>query len=298
MLISACAAIMSVAGLTTIFKGSPLVVTLMGSILEFAKVLISIYTHLYWDKAKKLLIAYLSFALVILMFITSLGIYGYLSKAYLTSTDTGIGASRIESLQVSLEIEKGKIKMITDQIGSINSVPKEEKTGWHFARVRQLSREMDTVSKRMDEINMQYSEEKTKVSIIEAEVGPLKYLAGFIYGTADRESIDKSVQIFILMIVLVFDPLAILLIIAGISAQAKEEKIIIKPVVESVAEELKPVETPSDPPKTVTEMVLEEKPSTFIEQTYRKDQRLISDSDEDINHMYNQDKRVENKWEK
>jgi hypothetical protein len=103
------------------------------------------------------------------------------------------------------------------------------------------------------------------------------------------------------MIVLVFDPLAILLIIAGISAQTKLQapvEPVIQPVVETAVEETKPVETPSDPPKTITEMVLEEKPSTFIEQTYRKDQRLISDTDEDITHMYNEDKRIENKWEK
>lgn len=215
-LISACAAVMSVSGLTEIFKGATYTIIGMGAVLELAKVIISVYTHMFWRKAKKLLISYLTFALVILMSITSLGIYGYLSKAYLTSTDTSFSSTKMEALSLSVETSKSRIKTLMEQISAVNGVPKEEKTNWHYSRVRWLSKEIETITKELESINEQYISEKLKMSAIEAEVGPLKYLAYIIYGNSEKESIDRAVQLFIILIVLVFDPLAILMILSGV----------------------------------------------------------------------------------
>lgn len=81
--LSLVAAFYSIGGLVKIFKGSDTSIMILGGILEVAKILISIFLHIYWDRASRLLVGYLTFALVILAFVTSLGIFGALSSAIL-----------------------------------------------------------------------------------------------------------------------------------------------------------------------------------------------------------------------
>lgn len=214
--LSCVAAVYSVSGLVSIFKGATFAVMLMGITLEAIKVLISIYIHLYYKSVNKFLLSYLCIALVILMFITSLGIYGYLSKAFASSTDISGSSVKIISLETSIEIERNKIKTNMDQISSLNSLPREEKQNWHFYTIKNLSKEIEGYSKKIDGLNEKLAEEKTKVGVIESEVGPLKYLSRVVYGKEDKDSITSSVQMFIMIIVVVFDPLAILSIISAI----------------------------------------------------------------------------------
>jgi hypothetical protein len=214
--ISVIAGFFSISGLTTIFKGSEFSVLLMGTFLEIAKVNVSIYLHLFWKDIRKLLLSYLLIALIILMMITSLGIYGYLSKSFFTSTDTSSISTKVESMNVSLEIEKSKVKTARDEIDYLNNIPREEKKSWQVYRVQKLSKDIDGYSKRIDEINEKYITEKVKLNSLESEVGPLKYLAMVIYQDKSQDAIAKSVQIFIIFIVCVFDPLAILTILSAI----------------------------------------------------------------------------------
>jgi hypothetical protein len=215
--ISVIAGFFSISGLTTIFKGSELSVLLMGSFLEIAKVNVSVYLHLFGKEIKKALFAYLLFALIILMGITSLGIYGYLSKSFFTSTDTSSMYNKVESMNISLELEKSKVKTARDEIDYLNNLPRDEKKSWHIYRIQKLSKDIDTYSVKLDSINEKYITEKVKLSSLESEVGPLKYLAMIIYNDKSQDSIAKSVQIFIIFIVLVFDPLAILVILSAIN---------------------------------------------------------------------------------
>ena len=215
--ISIIAGFFSISGLTTIFKGSEFSVLLMGTFLEIAKVNVSIYIHLFWKDIKKALLSYLVIALLILMSITSLGIYGYLSKSFFTSTDTSSISTKVESMNVTLEIEKSKVKTARDEIDYLNNIPREEKKQWHIYRVQKLSRDIDGYSKRIDEVNEKYITEKVKLNSLESEVGPLKYLAMIIYQDKSQDAIAKSVQIFIIFIVIVFDPLAILVILSSIN---------------------------------------------------------------------------------
>jgi hypothetical protein len=215
--ISVIAGFFSISGLTTIFKGSELSVLLMGSFLEIAKVNVSVYLHLFGKEIKKALFAYLLFALLILMGITSLGIYGYLSKSFFNSTDTSSMYTKVESMNINLELEKSKVKTARDEIEYLNNLPRDEKKSWHIYRIQKLSKDIDGYSVKLDSINEKYITEKVKLNSLESEVGPLKYLAMIIYNDKSQDSIAKSVQIFIIFIVLVFDPLAILVILSAIN---------------------------------------------------------------------------------
>ena len=214
--ISAIAGIFSVTGLTTIFRGAIFSVLLMGSSLEIAKVSISVYLHLYYKKLNIFLTAYLAFALIVLMAITSLGVYGYLSKSFFTSTNTSGVANKVSSYTTKLEVEREKLKSIRDEISSITSLPPEEKKRWHQWRIQELSKKIDAHTTKIDELNDGYIEEKTKLNTLESEVGPLKYLAYILYNSNDSDSIGRAVQILIILLVIVFDPLAILLILSSI----------------------------------------------------------------------------------
>jgi len=213
--LSSVAAFYSIGGLVLIFKGSPISIIILASLLECAKVLISVYLHIFWHKAKKLLIAYLTFALIILATITSLGIFGALSSAYFNSTDTSEYILKINNIKAKIEIENNRITNINAQIAAISNIPKEDKQNWHYWKINSLSKEIKTISDNIDKLNDEMIPYKTKINMINSEVGPLKYLAEWIYGE-NENSIDKAVQLFIVMLVVVFDPLALLLIFAGI----------------------------------------------------------------------------------
>jgi len=227
--ISVIAGFFSISGLTTIFKGSEFSVLLMGTFLEIAKVNVSIYLHLFWKDIRKALFSYLLIALLILMMITSLGIYGYLSKSFFASTDTSSISTKVESMNVSLEIEKSKVKTARDEIDYLNNLPRDEKKSWHIYRIQKLSKDIDGYTTKIDSVNEKYITEKVKLNSLESEVGPLKYLAMIIYQDKSQDAIAKSVQIFIIFIVCVFDPLAILTILSAISGfeiiKEQEEKL-------------------------------------------------------------------------
>jgi hypothetical protein len=221
--LSAVAAFYSIGGLVKIFKGNETSIIILASALEIAKVLISVYLHIYWDRARKLLISYLTFALVILAFITSLGIFGALSSAYFNSTDTEQLNTKISIIQSQIEIEQSKIKNGMNQISAIASIPKEEKQSWHYFKINSISKEIDGYTKNIDEFNERLMPIKAELNRMNTEVGPLRYLAGWIYGDV-QDATDKAVQLFIVMLVTVFDPLALLLIFAGIHAFEIEKK--------------------------------------------------------------------------
>ena len=214
--ISAVAGIFSVTGLTTIFRGAIFSVLLMGSSLEIAKVCISVYLHLYYKKLNIFLTAYLAFALIVLMAITSLGVYGYLSKSFFASTNTSGVANKVSSYTTKLEVEREKLKAVRDEVSSLINLPPEDKKNWHQYRIKELSKKIDNHTTKIDELNDGYIEEKTKINTLESEVGPLKYLAYLLYNSNDADSIGRAVQILIVLLVIVFDPLAILLILSSI----------------------------------------------------------------------------------
>ena len=241
LILSGVAAYYSVVGLAAIFSGAFLSVVLMGSALELGKLVAASWLYRNWEEAPKLIKYYLSVAIVILMFITSMGIFGFLSKAHIEQTTiTGDNSLQIELLDKKIQREQ---KRITDAELVISQLDQAVQTLMDYDRVRGPNGAIATREKQKAEradlnviidnaqvIITELQQEKFILNreqiAFEAEVGPIKYIADFIYGEADKKLIEKAVRAVIVIIVLVFDPLAIILLIAA----NRELKVISKPV--------------------------------------------------------------------
>jgi len=223
LLLSATAGYYSIIGLLAIFPGAILPITIMGGTLEFAKLVSVSWLYRNWAIAPKLLKGYFLFAVFILMFITSLGTFGYLSKVHLeTATSTTDNTVEIQRLENEIASEKQQLdnaqKSITllDKLVDGNDVTKAVAIrSKQKAERTQLTATIKEASKNIASLNNQLAPLKKENLKVEAEVGPLKYVAELIYGDQAMNHFDSAVRFVIILIVLVFDPLAILLLIAA-----------------------------------------------------------------------------------
>jgi hypothetical protein len=229
--LSGIAAYYSVIGLAQIFPGSFWAVIIMGSILEASKLVTVSWLYRNWKECPVLIRTYLSIAVVILMLITSMGIFGFLSKAHLEhSADNAPLVDRIALLDEKIKTEKENVEANRKTIKQYDEFVDQtlgrstDEKGADKAQAIRRSQQKDR-SRILQEIEQsqitiaKYSEERaplsTELKKIEADIGPIKYIAALAYGTeADGELIDKAVRLVILLIIIVFDPLAILLLIA------------------------------------------------------------------------------------
>ena len=224
LLLSATAAYYSIIGLLAIFPGAVLPITLMGSSLEFAKLIAASWLYRNWSIAPKVIKTYFVFAILILMFITSLGTFGYLSKVHLETgaavADNSVEIARIES---QIQNEERKLNNAQNSISILNKLVEESKdpAAANRIRVRQksdiatLNSQIDESSSRVESLRLKLAPLKVENLKTEAEVGPLKYIAELIYGADASEHFNSAVRFVIILIVLVFDPLAVLLLIAA-----------------------------------------------------------------------------------
>ena len=225
--ISAVAAFYSIVGLMAIFSASAISIAVMGVVLEIGKLITASWLYQNWKKIPRLLKYYLTLAVVVLMFITSMGIFGYLSKAHI---DQGTGTAelylKVERIDNSISSERKIIERAEKQIGMLDSaLDKYIELG---AITKGLGKREDqeeernllntTVSNaqlRIDDLLDEKTEFNLQIKNFEAEVGPLKYISALFYGEDALDYIDRSVRYVILILVFVFDPLAVLLIIAA-----------------------------------------------------------------------------------
>jgi hypothetical protein len=221
--LSSIAGLYSISGLIIIFKGNIIATTLMAITLEVSKISISIYIHVFWKKANKFLLTYLTFALLILMMITSAGVYSYLSKSYMTSTDTDVIYEKIKLAESQIETEKEKIKNKQEEIKNLKSVPLENRDNGYYYKINGLNAKITDYTNTIEKITDSITPLKNKVLEINMEIGPLKYISLLLYQSEGKAAIDKSVQVFIGIVVMVFDPLAILLIFSGIHGLHKRK---------------------------------------------------------------------------
>jgi hypothetical protein len=238
LIISVVAIWYSVAGLAAIFAGAAIPIIIMGVVLEVSKLVATIWLKWNWKQAPWHLKTYLISAIAVLMLITSMGIFGFLSKAHL---DQAVPAGEV-SAQVSLIDEKinneretianartllGQLdKAVTD----ISSAPDREVNGRTVSSAeralqvrRQQARDRAALTKTIEEAQariVKLQEEKAPIAsqlrAVEAEVGPIKYVAALIYGdNPDANLLEKAVRWVIIIIVLVFDPLAVALLLSS-----------------------------------------------------------------------------------
>jgi len=226
--ISVIAAGYSIIGLATLFAGAVIPIIAMGSALEVGKLVAASWLYNNWDSdVPRLLKAYLFGAILVLIFITSMGIFGFLSKAHLDQVKPTSGNNiKIELLnnqinQQQLIIDRSQKTL--DQLDKALEVyiEKEYVTRGLKERAKQ-EEERNTLNTAINNASDKIAEltnEKASLSLeqdkIEAEVGPIKYVAELIYGENAQNNFDKSVRIVILILIFVFDPLAVLLLIAA-----------------------------------------------------------------------------------
>ena len=229
--ISGVAAWYSIVGLMAIFAAAKIPIAIMGAVLEVGKLLTASWLYQYWEKANKLIKGYFITAVVVLMFITSMGIFGFLSKAHMDQTlSVGDNSLLIERLDKKIEREQVRIKDAETVIGQLD---KAVQVLIDYDRIRgpkgsiavresqneeraQLTSVIDDAYLRIDDMSMEKLELDKEQLALEAEVGPIKYIAAFIYGDdLDSNLLDKAVRWIIVTIIFVFDPLAVLLIVAA-----------------------------------------------------------------------------------
>lgn len=230
--VSAIAAYYSVIGLIAIFSAAPIPIAVMGGTLEAAKLVVASWVYKNWDVAPKFLKYYFVVAIMVLMFITSLGIFGFLSKAHSDqSLATGDAISKLEIIDDKIRVAKETIdanrkilKQLDESVDQImaRSTSEEGARRANSLRVSQkternrIANENEAQQKIVAQLNEDRQPFATEVRKVESEVGPLKYIAAMIYDEQVTQTmLEQAVRWVIILIVLVFDPLAVLLVIAG-----------------------------------------------------------------------------------
>jgi len=202
--LSAVAAYYSVIGLAQIFPGSYWPIIIMGSVLEISKLITVSWLYNNWNDTVRIMRYYFLIAVILLMLITSMGIFGYLSKAHLdTNVNINANSVQLKTLETQERIAKERLNYLLQRAGDPATATKKIDT--------QIQEVQADLKKLSNEKLPLLSEE----NILMAEVGPIQYIAELFYTKDDAGFIDKAVRLVILIIIVVFDPLAILLLIAS-----------------------------------------------------------------------------------
>ena len=270
--VSASAAYYSVTGLSMLFAGAGIAVLIMAASLEVSKLVIVSLLYQYWDKLNGLLRSYLTLAAVILILITSAGIYGFLSGAYQqTATKSEIVDKQILSLESKKKLYEDNRNNILEEKQSLldlkgtlssstttqstdrkgNLIIKSNKANIEQLKLANISDEK--LTNKLDMINDSIFSLENKIIEVKTnsgasnELGPLKYLSSLT-----GQSMDKIINWFLLIIIFVFDPLAISLVIAANFAFARLKP---EPPPEIISEPSQPIYQPPTRPDNTNEFI-------------------------------------------
>jgi hypothetical protein len=231
--ISAVAIWYSVAGLVSIFAAAVVPIIVMGVVLEVSKLIATVWLKLNWHRAPIFIRSYLIGAIAILMVITSMGIFGFLSKAHsdqsLVSGDVqakiAIYDEKIKTAKENIEANRKQLKQMDEAVDQVMGRSSDEKGADKANNIRRsqsrdrsaLAKDIETNQRLIATLNDQAAPIRAEVRKVEAEVGPIKYIAKFIYGEkgADENMLEKAVTWIIVLIVIVFDPLAVIMLLAA-----------------------------------------------------------------------------------
>jgi hypothetical protein len=230
--LSVIAAYYSIAGLAAIFAAAVIPIMIMGSILELAKVVVTLWLHEYWSRCRWLMKLYLVPAVMMLMLITSMGIFGFLSKAHsdqsLVSGDViakiAVYDEKIKTEKENIDVSRKSLKQMDEAVDQVMGRSSDEKGADKAVAVRRgqqkerqrLLAEISESQTRISALNEQRAPIAAEVRKVEAEVGPIKYIAALIYGdNTDTNVLERAVRWVIILLVCVFDPLAIMMLLAA-----------------------------------------------------------------------------------
>ena len=232
--ISGVAAYYSIIGLVAIFSASVIPIAVMGVVLETGKLVSAAWLYHHWRKVNGLLKTYLISAVLVLMFITSMGIFGFLSKAHIEQTSVqSDNTLQIESIDSQISRQQKDIERAELQLTLLDDALKKyvelgAVTKSINARKEQeeernaLTTIINNATNNIASLTKTKYELRTKENELIAEVGPIKYIAELVYGNSETNTLEEAVRWVIIIIVFVFDPLAVLLLISA-NISLKEE---------------------------------------------------------------------------
>lgn len=292
--LSTVAAWYSIIGLTAIFAGAVIPIIIMGSVLEVAKVTTTVWLRKYWKYSSWMLKIYLVPAVMALALMTSMGIFGFLSKAHM---DQGIGtgdvAAKVAMFDEKIKIQRDNITanramlaQMDTQVNDIMSKGDSERAVERSVTIRKqqanerakLLKDIEVSNLNIQKLNEERAPIASELRTAEAEVGPIKYIAAFIYGdNPDANLLERAVRWVIVLLVIVFDPLAILLVIGA--NQSKEWD---KRIEEEEREKLLPKYEPDDGPLTTDQI---KQLNDIADQGIPVDEKMVEELDDPI-HCY------------
>lgn len=232
LLLSSVAAVYSVTGLIAIFPGSVWAIIIMGGTLEVSKIAATVWLHKYWHRATIQFKLYLVPAIAVLMIITSMGIFGYLSASHLSqsasvgdiTSQVQIFDEKIATERTNIDANKKALTQMDSQVDQLLGRTTDDKGASKAAQLRKSqSKErkslQDDIAKSQKNI-VAIQAERTPIASqarkATADVGPVLYIAALIYGdNPDANLLERAVRWVIILLVFVFDPLAIVLILAA-----------------------------------------------------------------------------------
>ena len=229
--ISAVAVYYSVVGLTAIFAAAAIPIIIMGAVLEISKLVATVWLKQNWKIAPYSVRGYLLSAILVLMLITSMGIFGFLSKAHsdqsLVSGDVlakiSVYDEKIKISKENIDANRKALKQLDEAVDQVMARSTDEKGADKAVAIRRgqakertrLLQDIETEQKRIAQFNEERAPIAAEVRKVEAEVGPIKYIAAFVYGETNETILEKAVIWVIILIVIVFDPLAVILLLAS-----------------------------------------------------------------------------------
>jgi uncharacterized protein (UPF0333 family) len=313
--ISASAAFYSITGLTKLFAGVGTAIFVMATSLEVSKLVIASLLYQYWDELNKVLRAYLGLALIVLMIITSAGIYGLLSSGYQVTADKlEVNKAIIENIEKKKALFTSQKEALEQELSLINTNLNDlrksgsstiteqvydKKTKQYVTKAVRVPAKF--IEKQINTVSEQKTDKDTKLSAINdsifayesqvldlktddevsAEIGPLIYMSKIT-----GQTMDKVINWFLLLIIFVFDPLAIALVISANFLFAKlgkkETNIIPQPVIDIPQpieiEEVPVPELTTYAEPTIIEPTVEEEltPTTYEEINQKEETKVIS----------------------
>jgi hypothetical protein len=252
----------AIMGLMAIFSGSPISIAVMGAVLGLSKIVITSWLYRNWKQTPIIMKSYFVTAIGILMLLTSMGIFGYLSKAHLEhGISLGDVGAEVALLDEKIKIQKENIdaarKTLTQLDSQVSAALDRSTTDAGADRSASIRRsqgrertraieEINAGQKEIAKLNEERAPKATNLRKVEAEVGPIKYIAALIYDeSTSQDSLEKAVRWVIILIVFVFDPLAVLMFIAvnqSIRPKEPPPEPIQLSIIEEPLEEIKEVE--------------------------------------------------------
>ena len=243
LLISGVAEYYSIVGFTAIFAAAVIPVIIMGIALGVGKITATVWLKQNWNIAPWSVRIYLLTAIFVLMCVTSLGIFGFLSKAHsdqsLVSGDVqskiAIYDEKIKTAKENIEANRRQLKQMDEAVDQVMARSTDEKGADKANAIRRsqqrdrvaLARDIEANQKIISALNDEAAPIRAEVRKVEAEVGPIKYIAAFVYGNnTDANILEKAVTWVIILLIVVFDPLAVILLLSSqISFQNFRERL-------------------------------------------------------------------------